>query len=251
MRDECNLSIKVISRHPTKRNSPAVIAKRAVWVNEWLEKGMIYTQNCVFLDESGFDINMTRGRAWSAVGEPAVVETPFGRAVSHTVLGAISFAGVVNVSMREPGNIKRRKVIGATKRKAPSDQVSVPNGTTGAHYMHFIVDTMDIMDAFSDMKGYHIVMDNARIHVPALIDPLIEKRGYVPVYLPPYSPELNPIEDFWAIVKSKVKRHALKETETLISRIIESCEEVPLQHLKNSVQHSVNLFDKCLNKEPI
>ncbi|KAG1349169.1 hypothetical protein G6F62_003658 [Rhizopus arrhizus] len=251
MRDECNLSIKVISRHPAKRNSPDVIEKRAVWAKEWLEKGMIYPQNCVFLDESGFDINMTRGRARSAVGEPAVVETPSGRAVSHTVLGAISSADVVNVSMREPVNVKRRKVVGATKRKAPGDKMSVPNGTTGAHYMHFIVDTMDIMDTFPDMQGYHIVMDNAPIHVPALIDPLIEKRGYVPVYLPSYSSELNPIEDFWAIVKSKVKRHALKDTETLIGRIIESCEEVPLQHLKNCVQHSVNLFDKCLNKEPI
>ncbi|KAG1138409.1 hypothetical protein G6F37_010538 [Rhizopus arrhizus] len=117
--------------------------------------------------------------------------------------------------------------------------------------MHFIVDTMDIMDTFPDMQGYHIVMDNAPIHVPAMIDPLIEKRSYVPVYLPPYSPELNPIEDFWAIVKSKVKRYALKDTETLTSRIIESCEEVPLQHLQNCVQHSVKLFDKCLNKEPI
>ena len=63
MKNECNLSIKVISRHPTARNSTAVIEKRAVWVKEWLEKGMIYLQNCVFLDESGFDINMTRERA--------------------------------------------------------------------------------------------------------------------------------------------------------------------------------------------
>ncbi|KAG1138410.1 hypothetical protein G6F37_010539 [Rhizopus arrhizus] len=31
-----------------------------VWVKEWLEKGMVYTHNCVFLDELGFDINMTR-----------------------------------------------------------------------------------------------------------------------------------------------------------------------------------------------
>jgi transposase len=251
MKDECNLSIKVISRHPTKRNSPAIIEKRAVRLKEWLEKGMVYTHNCVFLDESGFDINMTRGRAWSAIGEPVIVETPSGRAVSHTVLGAISSAGVVNVSTREPGNVKRRKVVGATKCKALGDKVSVPSGTTGSHYMHFIVDTMDIMDTFPDMQRYHIVMDNAPIHVPAMIDPLIEKHGYVPVYLPPYSPELNPIEDFWAIVKSKVKRYASKDTETLTSRIIESCEEVPLQHLQNCVQHSVNLFGKCLNKEPI
>lgn len=63
MKDECNLSIKVISRHPTARNSPVVIEKWAVWVKEWLEKGMIYLQSYVFLDESGFDINMTRERA--------------------------------------------------------------------------------------------------------------------------------------------------------------------------------------------
>lgn len=71
------------------------------------------------------------------------------------------------------------------------------------------------------------------------------------IFPPPYSPKLNPIEALWAIVKSKVKRHALKDTETMISRIIESCKEVPLQHLKNCVEHSINLFDNCLNKEPI
>ncbi|KAG1470675.1 hypothetical protein G6F56_002543 [Rhizopus delemar] len=84
-----------------------------------------------------------------------------------------------------------------------------------------------------------------------MIDPLIEKRGYIPVYLPPYSPELNPIENFWSTVKSKVKRHSLKDTETLTSRIVEACEEVSLQHLQNYIQHSVNKFDKRLNKEPI
>lgn len=140
MKEECNLSIKVISRHPTARNSPSVIEKRAVWVKDWLDKGMIYLQNCVFLDESGFDINMIRERASSISGEPAIVETPSGKATSHTVLGAISSVGLVNVSMREPGSVKRRKVVGATKRKAPGDKLSMPKGTTGAHYMHFIID---------------------------------------------------------------------------------------------------------------
>lgn len=57
----------------------------------------------------------------------------------------------------------------------------------------------------------HIVMDNAPIHIPNLINPIIKKRGYIPVYLPPYSPELNPIEKFWSIVKSKVRRHTYIE----------------------------------------
>ncbi|KAG0742553.1 hypothetical protein G6F57_006409 [Rhizopus arrhizus] len=251
MKDECNLSIKVISRHPTARNSPAVIEKRAVWLKEWLEKGMIYLQNRVFLDESGFDINMTRERAWSTRGEPAVVEALSGRAASHTVLGAISSVGVVNVSMKEPGNVKRRKAVGATKRKALGDKLSMPNGITGAHYMHFIIDTMNIMDTFPDMQEFHIVMDNAPIHVPSIINPLIEKRGYFPVYLPPYSPELDPIEHFWAILKRKVKRSKFTDAETLTFRVTEASENVPVEHLHNFVQHSVDQFESCLNRYPI
>lgn len=86
--------------------------------------------------------------------------------------------------------------------------------------MHFIIDTMNIMYAFPEILGFHIVMDNSPIHIPSVIDPLIEKRGYIPVYHPPYKPELIPIENFWFTFKSKVKRHSLKDTETLTSRIV-------------------------------
>ena len=55
---------------------------------------------------------------------------------------------------------------------------------------------MDIMDEFPEMRGYFIVMDNAPIHIPEVIDHIIINRGYTPVCLPPYSPELNPIEQF-------------------------------------------------------
>lgn len=111
----------------------------------------------------------------------------------------------MNLSLRESGNIKKRKVVGAAKRKAPEERLIVPKGTTGEHYLQLISDTMEIMDEFSEMKGYFIVMDNAPIHALDMIDPVIEKRGCTPVYLPPYSPELNPIEQFWAIIKGKVK----------------------------------------------
>lgn len=53
---------------------------------------------------------------------------------------------------------------------------------------------MDIMDEFPEMKGVFIVMNNAPIYVPEIIDLMIKKRGNIPVYLPPCSPEINPIE---------------------------------------------------------
>ena len=77
---------------------------------------------------------------------------------------------------------------------------------------------MNIMDNFPEMKGFYIVMDSTPIHVPSAADPSIIKWGYVPVYLPPHCPKLNPIEQFWSIIKSKVKRHPLKDTESLTFR---------------------------------
>ncbi|KAI8877786.1 hypothetical protein K501DRAFT_39160 [Backusella circina FSU 941] len=61
-------------------------------------------KNCVFVHESGFDINIRCSRGWSKKGTQAIVTTPSAKGVSHTVIGAISAIRVVNLSMREAGN---------------------------------------------------------------------------------------------------------------------------------------------------
>ncbi|KAI8886883.1 hypothetical protein K501DRAFT_269461 [Backusella circina FSU 941] len=251
MKEECNLSIKVVDKHSLARNDDKTLDARVEWVKKWIDEGVEYLDNCVFVDESEFDINMRRSRGWSARGEKAVTTTPSTRATSHTVFGAISAVRVVNVSIRESRNIKRRRVVGNKKRKVPENNISVPSDTTGEHYFQFLNDTMDVMDEFPEMKGYYIIMDNAPIYVPSIIDPVVLNWGYVPVYLPPYSPELNPIEHFWAIPKEKVKCDKLKDVETLTSRIIEASEAVPVDYIKNTIQYSVNQFDNCRNKVAI
>ena len=49
--------------------------------------------------------------------------------------------------------------------------------------------------------GAVIVMDNASFHRKAQLIPLAQKYGFCLIFLPPYSPELNPIENFWAWLK--------------------------------------------------
>jgi transposase len=61
------------------------------------------------------------------------------------------------------------------------------------------------MDEFTNMKGFHIVMANTPIHSHDLVDPVIIERRYISIYLPPYSPELNPIEQFWKVLKDRSK----------------------------------------------
>ena len=49
--------------------------------------------------------------------------------------------------------------------------------------------------------GAVIVMDNASFHRKAQLIPLAQKYGFRLIFLPPYSPEFNPIENFWAWLK--------------------------------------------------
>ena len=54
--------------------------------------------------------------------------------------------------------------------------------------------------------GQILVMDNATFHKSAETRRLIESKGCQLWFLPPYSPELNPIEPIWAVLKRYVKR---------------------------------------------
>ncbi|KAG1391930.1 hypothetical protein G6F60_012315 [Rhizopus arrhizus] len=85
----------------------------------------------------------------------------------------------------------------------------VAKGTTTAHFVKFINELLDIMYMDDGMKGHYLVLDNASIHKSKPMIRKTESRGYRVMYLPPYSPELNPIEQFWVIVKGKIKRDRL------------------------------------------
>ncbi len=60
------------------------------------------------------------------------------------------------------------------------------------------------------VTGQVVVMDNATFHKSQRTRRLIEKAGCKLVFLPPYSPDLNPIEKFWANMKRWIKSHILE-----------------------------------------
>ncbi|CEG78667.1 hypothetical protein RMATCC62417_13242 [Rhizopus microsporus] len=80
-------------------------------------------------------------------------------------------------------------------------------GTSAGHNTNFIMKTMNGMDKYPQIKEFYMIMDNAPIHGKnGELSQLIENRGYKCIYLPPYSPEFNPIEPLWAIIKGKARR---------------------------------------------
>lgn len=72
---------------------------------------------------------------------------------------------------------------------------------------------MDILDAHN-MQGMHLMMDNVRIHHSVSVLEAIKTRGYKPLFLPPQSPFLNPIEECWAKLKTSVRREPLFSKDT-------------------------------------
>ncbi|OAD67154.1 Homeodomain-like DNA binding domain-containing transcription factor [Phycomyces blakesleeanus NRRL 1555(-)] len=97
-------------------------------------------------------------------------------------------------------NSRRKKPRPAKKREAEG---YISSGTVTSHQISFLKITLDEMDKHPHMKGHYVVMNNAPIHMHENIKKYIEYRGYKCVHLPIYSPELNPIEQFWAVAKSR------------------------------------------------
>lgn len=64
-------------------------------------------------------------------------------------------------------------------------------------------------------------MDNAAFHKSEYTKILIENAGCQLLFLPPYSPDLNPIEKFWANLKAKVKK-IISRASTLADAIDEA-----------------------------
>lgn len=120
------------------------------------------------------------------------------------------------------------------------------------HSISFLKATMGEMDQHPYMKGHYLVMDNAPIiYTSDNIAKYVESHGYRCAYLPSYSPELNPIEQFWSVVKSKVKRNKFLEKETLMTWISEAANSMKHSDFKGIVRHSHKCLDKCCNRQAL
>jgi transposase len=68
-------------------------------------------------------------------------------------------------------------------------------------------------------KGQIVVMDNLGAHRPKRIRELIEQQGCELLYLPAYSPDLNPIEEAFAKIKTLLRKATARSKEALVEAI--------------------------------
>lgn len=89
------------------------------------------------------------------------------------------------------------------------------------------------------LKPQHVVvMDNASPHKNAEVAKLIEKTGASVLYLPPYSPELNPIENACSKLKQHLRKTKARTKETLYQAIADGLNLITSSNSKGWFQHA-------------
>jgi transposase len=141
----------------------------------------------VFVDECSTNTSMSPLYAWSRRGERARCAVPRNRGPNVTLLSSMSAEGM-GPSMAVEGSTDREVF------EAYLEQALAP----------------------TLRPGQVVVMDNLSAHKGGRVRELIEGRDCELLYLPPYSPDLNPIEGAFSKVKGLLRGHAARTGEALI-----------------------------------
>lgn len=143
------------------------------------------TDKLVFLDEAGVSLALSYNYGWAPPGVVPVIERP-ARGNNITLIGAIGLGGVR-----------------ALRR--------VEKSVDGVEFLAFLrEDLIPVLE-----PGTTVIMDGPRLHRMPAVAELLEAADCSVLYLPAYSPELNPIEMAWAWVKKKLRAIAARKVRAL------------------------------------
>jgi len=142
----------------------------------------------VFLDETGARTGLCRDHGRTPRGVRAGASRPFGGWKSVTLVSAVRASGVA-------GGLLFRGALDGAAFETFLDRVLLPALTPG-----------DVL-----------VMDNLAVHKTRRAWERIEAAGVTPLCLPPYSPDLNPIENVFAKVKARVRAAAAGTVPQLLA----------------------------------
>ena len=160
---------------------------RRRWIRE---QGLLDSSSLVFIDETSVNTNMTRRYGRGPVGERVVGRVPFAGWRTLTFI-----AGLRSDGMTAPMVIR-----------------GAMNGETFLAYIEqCLVPTL--------ARGDIVIMDNVSSHHVEGVREAIEAVGATLRYLPSYSPDLNPIELSFSVLKAFLRKFAERTEDALIRRI--------------------------------
>ena len=165
-------------------------------------------ERLVFIDESGAQTNMCRLRGRSPIGQRLVAKVPGGHWKTTTMISAVALRGPF-----APAAID-----GATDRevfRAYVQQVLAPQLRPG-----------DI-----------VILDNLSPHKAPGVREVVEAAGARLLYLPPYSPDFNPIENLWSKLKTHLRAAAARTFDDLCDAIAAGLRTITVRDCRGFLHH--------------
>lgn len=182
------------SLHAEERDKEENRRRREAFVQRL---GTIPPERLIFLDESGVTTRMTRLYARAPGGTRVHEGAPEGDWKILTILGAMSTRGMIAA-------------------------MTVEAATDGEIFLAFL----DHVLCPALRPGDVVVMDNLSSHKVDGVRQRIEKAGAELLYLPPYSPDLNPIEKAWSKLKQMLRQLKARTAEALDQAISQALPQI-------------------------
>jgi transposase len=143
----------------------------------------------IFLDETGIDTRLTRAHGRAPRGQRATGKVPWGNWERLTIIGALALESGVIASM------------------------SIAAATSAAVFLAFTEQVL--VPALQNRPDTILVMDNLPAHKAAAVRDALDRAGLAHRYLPPYSPDLNPIEQAWSKLKASLRATSARSRQAL------------------------------------
>lgn len=196
----------------SEQQRPDVKRERSVWKRNQLSLDI---DRLVFLDETGAKTNMTRRYGWGPSNQRVEDSVPHGHWETTTLIQAIDCHG--------------------------SRAAMITNGPTNSWVFEAYVDWL-LGPALR--PGDILIMDNLSSHKNARVLEKIESTGAEVRFLPPYSPDLNPIEQVFSKIKAYIRRVAARTERKLYNAIGKAIETVTAEDCLNCFRNAGYLSQK-------
>ena len=183
--------------HASEQTRPDVAAARDAWRAEVCTE--IDPSRLVFLDESGVDTAMTPTYARAPKGQRALGRAPGGHWKRLTILGAMALNGPIAI-------------------------MTVAAATTTDVFVAFVQQVL--LPALQTQPDSLVAMYNLAPHKAACVRQAFEAAGVAYRYLPPYSPDLNPIEPAWAQIKGDLRKAEARSLAQLDAAMPHALEQI-------------------------
>jgi transposase len=194
-------TMKLLRLEPEARNSGEQLEARFNYAQMFMNDRPVERGHVIWVDETGFNLHLRRrcGRSTRGTRATAVVPSARGRNIS------------VVAAMSETGLLHHQVHLGAYN----SDLFSI-----------WIQQLGQILAA-ADLSCCWIILDNVRFHHSAIVSAVATQLGHRLLFLPPYSPMLNPIELLFSKWKSQIKTNQMIYTqENLLAAIEEASQTI-------------------------